>query len=151
MYDSPSIGGPLARSRRNPDPDPLQSLSCERYTNLTMSRTSAQGAYRCPARPLRKLKPDSKPFSAPFVRDQALESIDALCNRTESGAASVKNAATASRSILIWSSTSALSDLQSPWREPQFSGHHVCSRIHLFPDLFRLPKDVPGAFLTGSI
>ncbi len=44
-----------------------------------------------------------------------------------------------------------LSDLQSPRREPQFSCHHVRPGIHLFPDLYGLPENLPGAFLPGSL
>ena len=44
-----------------------------------------------------------------------------------------------------------MSDLQTAGREPQFSRHYVRPRIHLFPDLHRVPENIPGAFLPGSV
>jgi len=44
-----------------------------------------------------------------------------------------------------------LSDLQSPRRKPQFSCHHVSPGVHLFPDLYLVPENIPGALLSGSL
>src|SRR5437762_5157532 len=107
VHDGLSISGALATSRRNLAPVPLRSLPCERYTSHTIPPTSAQGTPRCPVRPLKKLKPGLKPFSAPFVRGQALGSINGLRRRMVNGVASVRNATTVSPSIRIWSSTCA--------------------------------------------